>query len=132
MNVAIPNVPWIVSSNTLLIDRKHQKQQKKIIAINQVFDSFFFFFENKGHKKNQEIIGWSQILLKISFDEIAPKCILSNRACHKNITEVLSEIDNPLFQRKLKPLKTAKHFFRLTSMKYTNGSAQDITKAECN
>ena len=33
-----------------------------------------FFMKNRGgHKKNQEIIGWLQILLNILFNEIAPK-----------------------------------------------------------
>ena len=37
-----------------------------------------FFMRNKGEvPKNQEIIGWLQILLKILFNEIAPKCIFS-------------------------------------------------------
>ena len=33
---------------------------------------------NRGvTEKNQEIIGWLQILMKILFNEIAPKCIFS-------------------------------------------------------
>ena len=32
---------------------------------------------NRGSQKNQEIIGWQQILMKILFNEIAPKCIFS-------------------------------------------------------
>ena len=33
-----------------------------------------FFMRNRGgHKNNQEIIGWLQILLEILFNEIAPK-----------------------------------------------------------
>ena len=30
-----------------------------------------FFMKNRGVKKNQEIIGWLQILMKILFNEIA-------------------------------------------------------------
>ena len=37
-----------------------------------------FFMKDRGvTKKNQEIIGWLQILVKILFNEIAPKCIFS-------------------------------------------------------
>ena len=37
-----------------------------------------FFMRNiGGHKNNQEIIGWLQILLKILFNEIAPKMLFS-------------------------------------------------------
>ena len=32
-----------------------------------------FFMRNKGVKKNQEIIVWLQILMKVLFNEIAPK-----------------------------------------------------------
>ena len=36
--------------------------------------SQIFFMRNRGsQKKNQEIIGWLQILMKISFNEITPK-----------------------------------------------------------
>ena len=36
-----------------------------------------FFTRNRMVTKNQEIIGWLQILMKILFNEIAPKCIFS-------------------------------------------------------
>ena len=32
-----------------------------------------FFMRNRGVTKNQEITGWPQILMKILFNEIAPK-----------------------------------------------------------
>ena len=32
-----------------------------------------FFMRNRGVTKNQEIIGWLQILMKVLFNEIAPK-----------------------------------------------------------
>ena len=83
-----------------------------------------FSWEIGGSQKNQEIIGWLQILMKILFNEIAPKCIFSVlRALgvahffsivapggghkifdhqiggHKNITEVLSEIYDPPYSK---------------------------------
>ena len=36
-----------------------------------------FSWEIGGSQKNQEIIGWLQILMKILFNEIAQKCIFS-------------------------------------------------------
>ena len=66
---------------------------------------------NRGVTKNQEIIGWLQILIKILFNEIAAKMhiicptrfrvtcffnIVAPEGGHKNIAEVLSEIHDPL------------------------------------
>ena len=75
-----------------------------------------------------EIIGWPQTILKILFNEIAPKCMFSRGGgvtCFfsndggvikffdhqkdvgsQKYAEVRSEIHNPLFQRKWWPLKT--------------------------
>ena len=39
-----------------------------------------FFIRNRGSQKNQEIIGWLQIFMKISFNEIAPNLMHIFRA----------------------------------------------------
>ena len=36
-----------------------------------------FFMRNRGSQKNQEIIGWLHILMKILFNKIAPKMHIS-------------------------------------------------------
>ena len=81
---------------------------------------------NRGSQKNQEIIGWLQILMKILFNEIAPKMhIFALRALrvtcffhivapkgghkifdhqiggHKNIAEILSKIHDPPIPKKV-------------------------------
>ena len=83
---------------------------------------------NRVSQKNQEIIGWLQILMKILFNEIAPKmhifcatrivvtCFFNIVAPeggnkifdhqiggggHKNIAEVLSQIHDPPIPKKM-------------------------------
>ena len=98
------------------------------------------FFPEKlgGHKKNQEIIGWLQISMKILLHEVAFKmhifratrivvtCFFNTVAPerghkmfdhHKNIAEVLSEIHDPPIPKKMVAPYMSQYVVAMVTMK---------------
>ena len=89
-----------------------------------------------GHRKNQEIFGWLQILMKILFNEITHKLHIFRvmriggymfpphqmGGGHKNIAEVLSEIHDPPIPKKMVAPNTMVGRDPIPTFKFVDGN----------